>query len=47
MESPLLAMGGTADHVHMLVSLSKTVALSELLLNVKRRVAGVRAALDS
>ncbi len=36
MESPLLAMGGVANHVHMLVSLGKTVALSELLLNVKR-----------
>lgn len=36
MESPLLAMGGTADHVHMLVSLSKTVALCDLMLNVKR-----------
>jgi REP element-mobilizing transposase RayT len=29
-------MGGTADHVHMLVSLGKTVALSDLMLNVKR-----------
>lgn len=36
MESPLLAMGGAADHVHMLVSLGKTIALSELMLNVKR-----------
>lgn len=36
MGSPLLAMGGVSDHVHMLVSLGKTVALSELLLNVKR-----------
>jgi len=36
MESPLLAMGGVADHVHMLVSLGKTVALSDLMLNVKR-----------
>lgn len=36
MESPLLAMGGTSDHVHLLVSLGKTVALSDLLLNVKR-----------
>lgn len=36
MESPLLAMGGVADHVHMLVSLSKSIALSELLLNLKR-----------
>lgn len=36
MGSPLLAMGGASDHVHMLVSLGKTVALSDLLLNVKR-----------
>ncbi len=36
MESPLLAMGGVADHVHMLVSLGKGTALSELMLNVKR-----------
>ncbi|MGQ0626720.1 MAG: IS200/IS605 family transposase [Phycisphaerales bacterium] len=36
MESSLLAMGGTADHVHMLVSLGKTVALSDLMLEVKR-----------
>lgn len=36
MESPLLAMGGTANHVHLLISLSKNVALSNLMLNVKR-----------
>ena len=36
MDSPLLAMGGTQDHVHMMLSLAKTVALSDLLLNVKR-----------
>jgi REP element-mobilizing transposase RayT len=36
MDSPLMAMNGTADHVHLLVSLSKTVSLSELLLNIKR-----------
>lgn len=36
MESPLLAMGGTADHVHMMVSLGKNVALADLILNVKR-----------
>ena len=36
MESPLSAMNGTADHVHMLVSLSKSVALSDLMLNIKR-----------
>ena len=36
LNSPLMAMGGTSDHVHMLVSLGKTVALSDLMLNVKR-----------
>jgi REP element-mobilizing transposase RayT len=36
MDSPLLAINGTADHVHMMVSMSKNVALSDLLLNVKR-----------
>jgi putative transposase len=36
MESPLLAIGGVPDHVHMMVSLSKTVALSHLMLEVKR-----------
>jgi len=36
MDSPLLAMSGVADHVHMLVSLGKTVALSDLMLNIKR-----------
>ena len=36
MNSPLLAMNGVSDHVHMFVSLSKTIALSDLLLNVKR-----------
>jgi putative transposase len=36
MKSPLLKIGGTADHVHMLVSLSKTVTLADLMLNVKR-----------
>lgn len=36
MDSPLLAMGGTADHVHMLVSMAKTISLSDLMLNIKR-----------
>ena len=34
--SPLLASGGTANHVHLLVSLSKNLALADLLLEVKR-----------
>lgn len=36
LRSPLLEMGGTADHVHMLVSISKTIALADLMLNIKR-----------
>ena len=36
MDSPLLAMGGTSDHVHMMVSLSKSAALADLVMNVKR-----------
>jgi len=34
--SPLLNMNGTEDHVHLLVSLGKAIALSDLLLEVKR-----------
>lgn len=34
--SVLLSMGGTADHVHLLVGLSKTMSLSDLLLRIKR-----------
>lgn len=34
--SPLLAAGDTADHLHLLVNLGKTTAISELLLNIKR-----------
>lgn len=34
--SPLLTAGGTANHVHLLISLSKTIALSDLMLNVKK-----------
>ena len=36
MGSPLLAMGGTSDHVHLMVSLSKTVTLADLMMNIKR-----------
>ena len=32
----LLAAGGTADHVHLLVSLSKSISVVELLLPLKR-----------
>ncbi len=36
LKSPLISMGGVADHVHLLVSLSKNIALAELMLNIKR-----------
>lgn len=36
MDSPMLAMNGTTDHVHMLASIGKTVSLSDLMLNIKR-----------
>ena len=35
-ESRLLDAGGTADHVHLLVSQSKNVALSSLMKDVKK-----------
>ncbi|MGI8899008.1 MAG: transposase [Pyrinomonadaceae bacterium] len=34
--SPLLAAGGTSDHVHLLVSQSKNLALSVLIQDVKK-----------
>lgn len=36
MDSPLLAAGGTANHVHVLIGLAKTVALSSLMMELKR-----------
>jgi REP element-mobilizing transposase RayT len=35
-KSALLAMNGTTDHVHLLMSLAKTIALSDLMLELKR-----------
>ena len=35
-QSPLLAIGGMADHVHLLVSQSKNIALSPLVMEIKR-----------
>jgi REP element-mobilizing transposase RayT len=35
-ESPLLAGGGTENHVHLVVSLSKNMALSDLLMVLKK-----------
>lgn len=35
-ESQLLKIGGTADHLHLLVSLSKNIALSNFMLHLKR-----------
>lgn len=34
--SPLLAAGGVQDHVHLLVSLSKTIALAPLVMDIKK-----------
>jgi REP element-mobilizing transposase RayT len=36
LKSPLLAMNGTANYVHMYVSLSKNIALANLMLELKR-----------
>ena len=36
MKSPLLHAGGTEDHVHLLVSLGKTLSAADLLMHVKR-----------
>ena len=33
---PAIAVGGTANHVHLLVNLARTVTIADLLLNVKR-----------
>lgn len=35
-ESPALAIGGTENHVHLLISLSKNVPLSNLLMTLKK-----------
>jgi putative transposase len=35
-DSRLLAVNGTADHVHLLISLSKNVALSHLIQELKK-----------
>jgi len=35
-ESPLLAMGGSDDHVHLCISLSKNVAIASLMMELKR-----------
>lgn len=35
-DSPLIAMGGSADHVHMLVALGRTVSMSDLMMEVKK-----------
>ncbi len=34
--SVLLAAGGVGDHIHLFVNLGKTMALSDLMLNIKR-----------
>ena len=35
-ESPALAIGGTENHVHLLLSLSKRIALSDLMMTLKK-----------
>ena len=35
-ESPVLAIGGVADHVHFILSLSKNLALKDLLMVIKK-----------
>ena len=35
-DSPVLEINGTADHVHLLISLSKRVAVADLLENLKK-----------
>jgi putative transposase len=35
-ESPLLAVGGTANHLHLLISMSKNLALSRLIMDIKK-----------
>ena len=35
-ESPALTIGGTENHVHLLISLSKNVALSDLMMMLKK-----------
>ena len=34
--SPALTIGGLADHVHLLISLAKTIAVADLLMHLKR-----------
>lgn len=36
LDSPLLASGGTADHIHLLISQSKNIALAPLVMNIKK-----------
>lgn len=35
-DSPLLAAGGTANHLHLLMSLSKSRSLADLMMHVKK-----------
>ncbi len=35
-ESPALAIGGTENHVHLLIGLSKNIALSDLMMTLKK-----------
>ena len=40
LRSPLLHAGGWLDHVHLLLSLGKTAAISDLMMHVKRGTSG-------
>jgi len=35
-DSPALTVGGTENHVHLLISLSKNMALSEFMMTLKK-----------
>ena len=35
-ESPALAIGGTENHIHLLTSLSKKIALADLMMTLKK-----------
>src|SRR5437868_12924948 len=36
LDSPLLAMAGMSDHVHMLISMSKKICMMDLMMHVKK-----------
>lgn len=40
LKSPLRHAGGVEDHVHLLISLSKTLSIADLMMNTKRASSG-------